>query len=218
MRNRFDLELEHLDNELIAMGSLIETAIGYAVDALLRRDLELAKKAIAFDEEIDLQEREIERQCLKLLLQQQPVAADLRLISTALKMITDMERIGDHAADISELTMLLSSTDYPQAMMHIPEMATETAKMVRLSIDAFVQKNGELANQVIAMDDRVDDLFEKVKTELVELIGTDRKSGEQSLDLLLVAKYFERIGDHAVNIAEWVIFSITGQHKSTRIM
>lgn len=218
MRNRFDLELEQLDNELIEMGSLIETAIGYAIDALCRQDVLLAEKAIEFDSEIDNKERDIERRCLRLLLQQQPVAADLRLISTALKIITDMERIGDHAADISELTKLLSRREYTSTLYHIPKMADETSEMVRLSIDAFVKKDKDLAMQVIAQDDTVDNLFDKVKDDLIEKIRADKNLGEQSLDMLLVAKYFERIGDHAVNIAEWVIFSITGVHKSKRIL
>lgn len=218
MRNRFDHELELLGNELIGMGGMIETAIRDAVDALCRRDADLARKAIAYDDDIDDREREIERRCLKLLLGQQPVAADLRLISTALKMITDMERIGDHAADISELTLLLARQGSFVVLDPIPQMARATTRMVRDSIDAFVRKDKELAQVVIRSDDEVDALFSEVRDDLITHIRSGAKDGEQFVDLLLVAKYFERIGDHAVNIAEWVIFSITGLHKEKRIL
>ena len=184
-----------------------------AITGMINQDVELAKNAIAFDNEIDEQEKEIENLCLKLLLQQQPVARDLRLISAALKMITDMERIGDHAADISEITIQLSNEKYIKKLEHISQMAKETTVMVVKSIDAFVSKNLDLAHEVIESDDVVDDLFDKVKNELIELINKDTKNGEQATDLLMIAKYFERIGDHATNIAEWVIFSITGEHK-----
>ena len=213
MRNRFDRQLEELNNGLIKMGSLIEKAIEMAITGMINQDVELAKNAIAFDNEIDEQEKEIENLCLKLLLQQQPVARDLRLISAALKMITDMERIGDHAADISEITIQLSNEKYIKKLEHISQMAKETTGMVVKSIDAFVSKNLDLAHEVIESDDVVDDLFDKVKNELIELINKDTKNGEQATDLLMIAKYFERIGDHATNIAEWVIFSITGEHK-----
>ncbi len=213
MRNRFDRQLEELNNGLIKMGSLIEKAIEMAITGMINQDVELAKNAIAFDNEIDEQEKEIENLCLKLLLQQQPVARDLRLISAALKMITDMERIGDHAADISEITIQLSNEKYIKKLEHISQMAKETTVMVVKSIDAFVSKNLDLAHEVIESDDVVDDLFDKVKNELIELINKDTKNGEQATDLLMIAKYFERIGDHATNIAEWVIFSITGEHK-----
>lgn len=213
MRNRFDRQLEELNNGLIKMGSLIEKAIEMAITGMINQDVELAKNAIAFDNEIDEQEKEIENLCLKLLLQQQPVARDLRLISAALKMITDMERIGDHAADISEITIQLSNEKYIKKLEHISQMAKETTVMVVKSIDAFVSKNLDMAHEVIESDDVVDDLFDKVKNELIELINKDTKNGEQATDLLMIAKYFERIGDHATNIAEWVIFSITGEHK-----
>ncbi len=213
MRNRFDRQLEELNNGLIKMGSLIEKAIEMAITGMINQDVELAKNAIAFDNEIDEQEKEIENLCLKLLLQQQPVARDLRLISAALKMITDMERIGDHAADISEITIQLSNEKYIKKLEHISQMAKETTVMVVKSVDAFVSKNLDMAHEVIESDDVVDDLFDKVKNELIELINKDTKNGEQATDLLMIAKYFERIGDHATNIAEWVIFSITGEHK-----
>lgn len=212
MRNRFDRQLEELNHRLIDMGSLIEQAIETAVDGLVYQDKEKAKRAIQYEEEINHSEREIEALCLKLLLQQQPVASDLRLISSALKMITDMERIGDHATDISELTLLLADKPYIMNMKHIQQMARETIVMVIHSLEAFVKKDMEMAKQVIAQDDKVDELFAKVKAEILQLLREYLEHGEQAEDLLMAAKYFERIGDHATNIAEWVIFSITGKH------
>ena len=212
MRNQFDKQLEQLSNELIEMGSLIEQAIEMAVTALVNQDVEMADKAIEFDMEIDRQEKEIENLCLKLLLQQQPVARDLRQISSALKMITDMERIGDQAADISEITISMAKDPYIKNLEHIQAMAKETTIMVVESINAFVNKDIELANRVIAQDDIVDELFVKIKFELIRLINENAENGGQATDLLMIGKYFERIGDHATNIAEWVIFSITGKH------
>ena len=212
MRNRFDRQLEELNNGLIHMGSLIEQAIEVAVDGLVQQDVEKAKQAMEFEEEINHAEREIEALCLKLLLQQQPVASDLRLISAALKMITDMERIGDHATDISELTMFLAKQPHRINMGHIKQMAKETIVMVIKSLEAFVNRDMEQANAVIAQDDVVDDLFLTVKKEILVILRENIAYGEQAEDLLMAAKYFERIGDHAVNIAEWVIFSITGRH------
>ena len=182
--------------------------------ALVNQDVDLARHAIEADEEIDRQERIIEDLCLKLLLQQQPVAKDLRLISSALKMITDMERIGDHASDISEITIALADQPYIKKLEHIQQMAKETMIMLVGSIEAFVDKDLEKANEVIKRDDVVDDLFDKVKKELIQMIHENADKGEQAADLLMVAKYMERIGDHATNISEWVIFSITGEHKS----
>lgn len=213
MRNRFDTQLEELNTELIRMGSLIEAAIANAVKALIDQDRSQAKKAIQEDLEVDQKEQEIEDLCIKLLLQQQPVARDLRLISAALKMITDMERIGDQAADISEIAICLAEAPYVTKLVKIPRMAEETIKMVTASIDAFVKKDLVMAQAVVDSDDIVDDLFLKVKDDLIKLIHDNADNGSQALDLLMVAKYLERIGDHAVNIAEWVIFSITGIHK-----
>ncbi len=213
MRDRFNEQLSQLNDEMIQMGSLIEQAIEMAVSALVNQDVDKAKQAIKFDDEIDRQERLIENLCLKLLLQQQPVARDLRVISSALKMITDMERIGDHASDISEITIMMASAQYIKKLTHIKQMAKETTIMVVNSVDAFVRKDEELAKTVINQDDIVDDLFNEIKNELIALINENASYGEQAADLLMVAKYFERIGDHAVNIAEWVIFSITGKHK-----
>ena len=213
MRNRFDEQLSQLNDEIIAMGTMIEQAIEAAVDALIHQNVEEARRAMECDKDIVHQEREIENLCLKLLLQQQPVARDLRVISAALKMITDMERIGDHAVDISELTIVMSGKPYMKKLEHIEQMAKETMIMLISSLEAYVNKNLDQAKEVIDHDDIVDDLFIKVKTELIQLIRENAENGEQAADLLMVAKYFERIGDHATNIAEWVIFSITGQHK-----
>lgn len=216
MRNRFDRQLVQLNNELIEMGGMIEKAISDTVKALVNQDIELASNVIEYDEEIDHQEREIEQLCLKLLLQQQPVAKDLRLISAALNMITDMERIGDHATDISEITIELSKESYIKKLDHIQQMAKETMVMLVQSVEAFVNKDMDKARTVIVHDDVVDDLFNKVKAELIAMIHEDVNAGEQASDLLMAAKYFERIGDHATNISEWVIFSITGQHPDDK--
>lgn len=218
MRNHFDIQLQELNLDLIKMGSAIEESIIKAVDALMRRDTVLAQEAIEFDAVIDDMERGIERRCLKLLLQQQPVASDLRRISSALKMITDMERIGDHASDISEITQRIAKDDYSYELKHIPQMAEATIKMVKDAVDAYVNSDINQAQAVIKEDDTVDDLFNVVKDNLIELISQDKTRGEQALDLIMIAKYFERIGDHAVNIGEWVIFSITGLHKNSPIM
>ncbi len=218
MRNRFDRQLLELNNELIQMGSLIEKAIEMGITALVKQDVEKAEEAIKFDAEIDQQEKTIETLCMKLLLQQQPVAKDLRLISAALKMITDMERIGDHAADISEMTILMSDSEYERSDINIDlvkEMAKETTAMVIKSVDAFVNKDLELARWVIKRDDVVDELFDDFKHQLIVKINENVKNGEQATDMLLVSKYFERIGDHATNIAEWVIYSITGEHEES---
>lgn len=213
MRNRFDSQLETLNNSLIEMGALVEQAIGNAVTALITQDANQAKENIQFDRVINEKEREIEALCMKLLLQQQPVAKDLRLISAVLKMITDLERIGDQAQDISEIVLYLSSQKYIKKLEHISEMARLTAKMVTDSIDAFVKHDVFLAQKVCDSDDVIDRLFVTVKDELISLISENVKNGEQAVDLLMIAKYFERIGDHAVNVGEWVIFSITGKHK-----
>lgn len=212
MRKTFDEQLELLNQSMIQMGALCEQAIGSAVKALAERDPELARKAIDTDSEIDHLERDIEALCLRLLLQQQPVASDLRFISSALKMITDMERIGDQAADISEIVLLLTALDGVAYPTHINDMAEASIAMVGRSVDAYVKKDLALARQVIDMDDTVDDLFVTVKKELIRRIAADPSCGEEALDLLMIAKYLERIGDHATNIAEWVEFSMLGIH------
>ena len=212
MRNRFDRQLEQLNTELIEMGAMCERAIEGAVQAVLKADIDQAKETIQLDHEIDQQEHDIEGLCLKLLMQQQPVARDLRQISAALKMITDMERIGDQAEDICEIIPFLKGRS-GQACGDIDKMAAATIKMVTDSVSAFVRKDTELAERVIAYDDVVDDFFEKVKNDLITMITQNPQDGEYALDLLMIAKYFERIGDHAVNIAEWVVFAVTGIHK-----
>ena len=213
MRSRFDEQLALLNRELIEMGSLCEEVIALASRALTEGERELAAKVAPLDEEIDQKERAIESLCLKLLLQQQPVARDLRQISAARKMITDMERIGDQADDISEIIIYLGG----RAAEHddlLRSMARATIKMVTESVDAYVKHDTILAEKVIADDDTVDDYFEQVKRALIGKIAANPDDGEYALDLLMIAKYFERIGDHAVNIAEWVIFSITGVHNA----
>ena len=212
MRSRFDEQLALLNKEMIEMGALCEEVIALASKALTEADPELAKKVAPLDAEIDQKERNIESLCLKLLLQQQPVARDLRQISAALKMITDMERIGDQADDISEIVLYL--TDVPaESHVLLQKMAEAAIGMVSDSVDAYVRQDVELAEQVIAHDDTVDDYFEQVKQALIQRIANDPAEGGTALDLLMIAKYLERIGDHATNIAEWVEFSVTGVHK-----
>ena len=212
MRNRFDEQLFELNKEIIEMGAMCEDAIAKAVKALNIGDVELAKNVRVGSGCIDQMERAIESRCMKLLLHQQPVARDLRQISAALKMITDMERIGDQAEDIAEIVTFLKGHTM-EGLELIEEMAGEATKMVTASVDAFVEKNVELAQNVIDQDDVVDDYFSKVKCGIIDLIAANPADGEFALDLLMIAKYFERIGDHATNIAEWVIYSVTGMHK-----
>ncbi len=212
MRNQFEIQLEALNTALIAMGAMCENAISCAVKSLTTGDEELAKNAISLEREIDQKERDIERLCMKLLLQQQPVARDLRLISSALKMITDMERIGDQAEDISKIVLSSDIAEFKNNI-HIHQMADAVSNMVTKSIDAFVTSNLELAAQVKRQDDEVDALFLTLRTDLIELIASNTKFGALALDLYMVVKYLERIGDHAVNITEWVEFAITGKHK-----
>jgi len=212
MRSHFDEQLALLNKELISMGVLCENAIAMAAKALIEGDMEIAKNVDSFDREIEQKEREIEALCLKLLLLQQPVARDLRQISSALKMITDMERIGDQAADIAEIVTMANIKESDDTI-HIGEMARATIKMVTESIDAFVKQDIKIAQAVIDYDDVVDALFNKVKKALVIMFGKSGSNSEYALDLLMIAKHFERIGDHAAIIAEWVVFSITGNHK-----
>lgn len=212
MRNRFDEQLFELNRELIEMGAMCEEAIASAAKALRTADLELADRVRANGAAIDQMERDIEGRCMKLLLHQQPVARDLRLISAALKMITDMERIGDQAEDIAEITTFLNGHTM-EGMELIEEMAQETIKMVTGSVDAFVKKDVSLAASVLEHDNVVDDYFTRVKSHIINLIAENADDGAFALDLLMISKYFERIGDHATNIAEWVIYSVTGVHK-----
>lgn len=215
MREYYLKQLELLNNLLIEMGSLIERAIETTIDALVNQDDDKARTAMELDEQIDQMEKDIESLCMKLLLQQQPVAGDLRLISSALKMITDMERIGDHATDISEICLSMPKEPMIKKLTHLQQMAKETMYMLIKSVDAFVSRDMNLAHEVIERDDIVDDLFVQIKSELINLIHQNPDNGHQALDLMMIGKYFERIGDHATNIAEWVIFSMTGKHEET---
>ncbi len=213
MREKFDEQLSLLNSKLIEMGAACEEVIALAAKALMNGDTALAAKVAPLDADIDRAERDIESMCLKLLLQQQPVARDLRQISAALKMITDLERIGDQAEDISEIITFLNGRSGKECAF-IGEMARAAIKMVTDSVDAYVKRDTALAEGVIAHDDIVDDYFLKVKSNLINYIANDPSDGEYALDLLMIAKYFERIGDHATNIAEWVLFSVTGIHNS----
>ena len=215
MRNRFDQQLEKLNVELVTMGALCEDALTYAIRALFDRESDMAERAEEAEKQIDQMEREIESICMRLLLQQQPVARDLRVISSALKMIGDMERIGDQAADIAEIVKYLKEDDVPN-LRHLREMSDFAAGMVTASINSFVRQDLDLAKKVILDDDVVDGYFEKVKETLIGLIADGDKDGAFLLDLLMIAKYIERVGDHATNIAEWVVYSITGQHPEER--
>lgn len=211
MRNRFDEQLSQLNTELITMGALCEEAISGAAKYLIDNDSALKEKVIDTDKQIDRKERDIENLCLRLILHQQPVATDLRLISAALKMISDMERIGDQASDIAEIVKFANKTNLRENV-HICDMARATIKMVTDSIDSFVKRDMDIAQSVILHDDTVDNLFLKIKGELISAIKDGTGDAEALIDLLMIAKYFERIGDHAENIAEWVIYSITGKH------
>lgn len=209
MRSRFDEQLDLLNKEMITMGALCENAIAMSAKAVAEGDLALTESIPALAEQIGQKEREIESLCLKLLLQQQPVAKDLRIISSALKMVTDMERIGHQSADIAEIVRM-ANLKVGGDTEEVRNMALAVIKMVSESIDAFVKKDDAMAQAVIAYDDVVDDCFDRVKNLLIGRFSQPEADGEQTIDLLMVAKYFERIGDHAVNIAKWVVFSITG--------
>ena len=209
MRDKYQEELEKLNANILKMGKMIEIAIESTVIALMGRDIQAASTVSENDEAIDNMEREIEALCMKLLLQQQPVATDLRVITAALKMVTDMERIGDHAADIAELVLQIPDCKYNK-MDTITEISTQIIKMIHDSVNSFIQRNYDKAQIVIAQDDVVDNLYHEIKSDLIQKIKkTD--DGEQILDYLLIARYFERIGDHATNIAKWVVFAITGK-------
>ena len=211
MRIRFDEQLKQLNKEMINMGTMIEESIGDAVKALMQQDVELAQKVMAGDEEIDRTERKIEDLCLRLLLQQQPVARDLRNISAALKMVTDMERIGDQATDIAEI-LNTGSVHIPVTAIPLQEMADYAMHMVNDSVTAYVEEKSDLAKKVISSDDILDNLFNKVRNALDQ--NTMDFSSDEVLDLLMISKYYERIGDHATNIGEWAEFSVDGIHRN----
>lgn len=210
-RVNYDLQLKELKNQMLLLGSMIEEVIRKTIHALITQDVQEAKQIASGDEKIDAQVRKIEQLGYTILLRQQPIANDLRAVSAAMKMITDMERIGDHGADISELTVLMSKESYPNEIELVKQMSKETSMMLIQAVDAFADGNMQKASAVIARDDIVDDVFLQVKNSLANSIKENDTDAMQELDLLMVAKYFERIGDHATNIAEWVIFSINGE-------
>ena len=212
MRDYYNRQLSELEKMMCDMGQMIETAIEDAMTALLEKDQEKAKEIIQNDEKVDHQQKKIEDLCMQLLLSQQPVATDLRQISSAIKMVTDMERIGDHAADISDITLQLVQSGYPHDLSNVKKMAEETTHMLKDSLDAYIEKDAQKAVKVIHQDDVVDEYFSNIKKEIIRQINESSEGGEQEADLLMIIKYLERIGDHATNIAEWVLFYITGEH------
>lgn len=207
MRAKFDEQLNLLNQEMVQMGMMIEENIQTSIEALVRHNVDMAKEIVQKDVAVDQKQKKIESICFDLLIQQQPVAKDLRTITAAMKMVTDMERIGDHAADISEITAILNNVQDARNMETIIQMASEALYMLMQSIDAYVKKDIGLANKVIDHDDVVDRLFDQVKEEIIDQIKRDRDEGEYEIDMLMIAKYLERIGDHATNIAEWVIYA-----------
>ena len=212
-RHSFDQGLDDLHIDLIKMGSLVEESIDNTIYALKKQDVELARKIFRDDDIIDDYERRIEKKCMNLIARQQPLAKDLRAISTALKIITDMERIADASSDIAEITIRMSGKRYIKPLIDIPEMAERAKKMVNKSIDAYVRQDVELAEKVCASDDEVDALFNKIILELISLMNNDPATVEQGIDFMFIAKYLERMADHATNIGEWVVFNVTGEHE-----
>lgn len=211
MREYFDLELKALNDKLIEMGALVEGAIKNTITIITNGEYDKLETSRIIEEKINKMEREIQSYCLNLLLLQSPVAGDLRTVSAALKMITDLERIGDQAIDIAEMSTYLKDCENIYSMTHLSEMAECSSNMVTTAINAFVKKDLKLAKTVATMDDAIDDLFNKVKQEVVDIINANKELDQQAIDVLLIAKYFEKIGDHAENIGEWVVFSITGK-------
>lgn len=211
MREYFDLELKALNDKLIEMGALVEGAIKNTITIITNGEYDKLETSRIIEEKINKIEREIQNYCLNLLLLQSPVAGDLRTVSAALKMITDLERIGDQAIDIAEMSIYLKDCENIYSMTHLSEMAERSSNMVTTAIDAFVKKDLKLAKTVATMDDAIDDLFNKVKQEVIDIINANKELDQQAIDVLLIAKYFEKIGDHAENIGEWVVFSITGK-------
>ena len=212
----YDMQLKELKNQMLLLGSMVEDVIQETIRALTCQDTKKAGEIASGDEKINEQVRKVEQQCYTILLRQQPIAKDLRAVSAALKMLTDMERIGDHGADISELTLIMSNSTYPGEIRLIEEMAKETSIMLIEAVDAFAQQDSDKAQHVIDNDDTVDRLFVSVKDAIARSIQTDSADPMQLLDLLMVAKYLERIGDHATNIAEWVLFAVTGDFRSVQ--
>lgn len=214
MRKHYQQQLDELNNQLIEMGLLIEEAIKNALVTLEKNDETALTKTKELEKQINHMEKELESFCLKLIIQQQPVARDLRLISAALKMITDMERIGDQAEDIAMLSIHLKGGRHSEIMENIGIMGEETTKMLKASIQAYTEEDVKLARKVCEWDDVVDDLFNKVKAQIIQLIRKEDEDAEEGPDLLMIAKYLERIGDHTVNLSEWVIYAVTGKHKA----
>lgn len=217
-RNKFEKELENLNLNLIKMSVLIEDSISGSVTALVDQNRSLCTAVIENDKSVNELTSQIESEALKILLRQQPVASDLRTISTALKIVTDMERIGDQARDICEIVLHLCDEEYQTKLIRIPQMAEATKQMVSMCIDSFVKQDIDIAKKVIEMDNEIDDLFAKVKENMIKLIRTDSEYADQAIYLMMVAKYFEKIGDHAENIAQWVIFCKTGERKHIKLL
>ncbi|MCI6817856.1 MAG: phosphate signaling complex protein PhoU [Christensenellales bacterium] len=213
IRKVFEEELAELKTELVEMCYLTEQMIGDAITALVNRDRELGKSIGDMDKRVDEYEMAIEKKCMRILLKQQPVAKDFRVVSTALKMITDIERFGDQAADIGDLVSTMPGETYIKKLTHITAMGDLALKMVRDSVNSFINNDEPLADEVIRLDDEMDELFLTVKNELIELIKVDANNGDQAIELMMVAKYLERIGDHAVNVAEWTKYNETGVHQ-----
>lgn len=213
VRKLFEEELSDLKTELVEMCRLTEKMIDNAITALVNRDRELGKSISQSDKRVDDYEMDIEKRCMRILLKQQPVAKDFREVSTALKMITDIERFGDQASDIGDIVYTMPGDRYIKKLEHITAMGNLVMKMVRESVNSFIENNEPLADEVIALDDKMDELFLTVKNELIELIKQDGANGDQAIELMMVAKYLERIGDHAVNVAEWTKFNETGVHE-----
>ena len=215
MRKTFDAELQELNFEMINMAAAAEDAIDVVTESLTTSDDEAAKAAIEMTKSMDQMEQDIENRCLRLLLQQQPVARDLRTISAALKMVTDLQRIGDQCANIAEISLLLDEQKKTQPLADIRTMSQKASVMVKRSIFAYVNRDTEAAKAVIALDDEVDEFFRSIKGELVELIVDNREEADQAIDLIIIAKYLERIADHAVNNAQWAVFCVTGELLAT---
>lgn len=211
-RHSFDQGLDDLHLDLINMGSLVEESIDNTILALKKQDVDLARKVFRNDDTIDELEQRIEKKCMNLIARQQPLAKDLRTISTALKIITDMERIADHSADIAEITLRMANVKYIKPLIDIPKMAELAKQMVNRSIDAYIKQDIKLAEEVCASDDDVDDLFNKIILELINIMKNDATTVEQGIDFMFIAKYLERMADHATNISEWVVFNVTGEH------
>ncbi len=212
VRHSFDKELEHLQDLMVKMAGLVEQSIENSILALKKQDIELAKKVYHSDDEVDELEGKIEKICINLIARQQPLAKDLRTISTALKIITDMERIADHAADIAELTIRMAEIKYLKPLIDIPHMSDLAKKMVTRAIDSYIKQDIVLAKEVCDSDDEVDNLFSKIVLELINIMKNNPETVEQATDFMFIVKYLERIGDHATNIAEWVVFNVTGSH------